>query len=125
MHNTRINILWWRNNLLRYNLIFILSGLFFLMIAWAIMWLNQNFINLFFFIPSMIFYVITVNVTYLMAPYLIPHFLKIVNKFFRINDSIQNIFRYYSIFTVLLNSLLFIYMILEFKLYDKSYLHWP
>ena len=85
------------------------------------MWVNENFINIFFFIPAIVVYIVFVNVLYFMAPYILFFFLRQIKKEFIIKD----VYMYYKIFTVIINLILMLLIILEFKLYKKSYLYWP
>ena len=116
-----IDISWWKKKIGNYNLIFFLSGVLFLLILWLFMCVNKNFINIFFFLPAIAAYSIFVNIFYFLVPYIAPFFLKKLGKIY----STKSIYRYYTVLTISMNFALMILVILEFKLYEKSHLHWP
>lgn len=115
------DVLWWKKKLFHYNLLFILSGIIFLLMLWVIMWINQNFVNVFFFIPDIVIYVVFINIMYFLMPYIIP----VIQKKIGTNYSTKKIYRFYIILTILSNFLLLILVVVEFKLYNRSHLHWP
>jgi hypothetical protein len=118
--NAKEIFFWWRSKWIRYNVVAILSGVLCMLTSYVLAIYFKRPFYFFFMLPSAFLYLIGLNIFYFIFSYLYSYFPKRETFYRDTNIKRNKAFNILSVTTVLINILLLVLLLLEFRIFSSS-----